>query len=341
MATYNGEKYLQDQLNSFLDQSVQPYELVVCDDKSNDETLNILNEFKELAPFPVNIHKNEERLGHGRNFLKAAMLCTGDWIMYSDQDDYWLPNKIQVLVDAVNTHTDAISLVHVAQHVNEDLSYSKIKLWPRISKKQIMPALSSPCMSFIRNSGHAIMIDAEIFRKMFNKLCQSRSINDVCAKVAHDIWSNLVANTFGDVIYIPDVLVLHRRHSDSQSGSGMDGEIGSSVRAALSTGKDLYSYLSMITHGYSELLRDNYSYGDDQYEQAKKSTLYYENVGKLLKKRSIISSDNFLNRLGAFIRIIINRGYFSHPLGYGLGYKAFFKDSFLTIFLSLPGVSAK
>jgi len=74
---------------------------------------------------------------------------------------------------------------------------------------------------------------------------------------------------------------------------------------------------------------------------ANKSSLYYENVGKLLEKRSVICSENLLNRLVAFFGIIISRGYFVHPLGYGLGYKAFIKDSFLTLFSSLPGVRAR
>ncbi len=93
MATYNGAKYLEEQLASFVVQSQLP--LVVCDDGSADATLEILHRFAHSAPFPVRIVCNDERLGYGDNFLKAASLCEGDWIAFSDQDDVWLPDKLR------------------------------------------------------------------------------------------------------------------------------------------------------------------------------------------------------------------------------------------------------
>ncbi len=95
MATYNGAKYVEEQLFSLAQQELLPYELVAVDDGSSDATVLLLKNFSRVAPFPVRIFQNEFRLGYGMNFLKAAALCTGDAISFCDQDDFWLPAKLR------------------------------------------------------------------------------------------------------------------------------------------------------------------------------------------------------------------------------------------------------
>jgi glycosyltransferase involved in cell wall biosynthesis len=97
MATYNGAKYLQEQLDSFVAQTRLPDELVVCDDVSSDETMEILQRFADGAPFEVRIVRNTQNLGFVRNFEKAMRKCSGDIILLSDQDDVWFPEKIAIV----------------------------------------------------------------------------------------------------------------------------------------------------------------------------------------------------------------------------------------------------
>jgi glycosyltransferase involved in cell wall biosynthesis len=94
MATYNGERFLEEQLFSIARQIRLPDEMVVSDDGSNDGTIDILERFATSAPFPVRVYRNIKPLGYGDNFLKAASLCHGDLIAFSDQDDVWLENKL-------------------------------------------------------------------------------------------------------------------------------------------------------------------------------------------------------------------------------------------------------
>ncbi len=96
MATYNGAKYISYQLETLARQSFLPAELVVTDDGSSDETLNILDTFSTAAPFPVRVFRNATRLGYEENFLKAASLCTGDLIAFCDQDDLWMEQKLSL-----------------------------------------------------------------------------------------------------------------------------------------------------------------------------------------------------------------------------------------------------
>jgi len=97
LCTYNGERYLQEQLDSIAAQTVLPDELVVCDDLSSDSTKEILQQFAVQANFPVKLHFNPKNLGFVKNFEKAISLCTGDIIFLSDQDDVWRADKIEVM----------------------------------------------------------------------------------------------------------------------------------------------------------------------------------------------------------------------------------------------------
>jgi glycosyltransferase involved in cell wall biosynthesis len=97
MCTYNGARYLQEQLESFASQSLLPDELVVCDDGSTDGTPGVLDDFASRARFPVRIFRNKENLGYVRNFAQSISLCVGDIIALSDQDDFWYPNKLSQL----------------------------------------------------------------------------------------------------------------------------------------------------------------------------------------------------------------------------------------------------
>ncbi|MGN0728895.1 glycosyltransferase [Treponema sp.] len=100
LATYNGEKYLREQLNSILSQSIQDFELIACDDCSTDSTLQILNEYVE-KDIRIKVFANEKNLGFKKNFEKAILLCSGDYIALSDQDDIWTEKHLQVLLENI------------------------------------------------------------------------------------------------------------------------------------------------------------------------------------------------------------------------------------------------
>lgn len=94
MCTYNGARFLGEQLRSIASQERPPDEVVVCDDGSSDETLAVLEQFGREARFPVRIVRNGSNLGYSRNFAQAMEFCTGDAIALSDQDDLWYPGKL-------------------------------------------------------------------------------------------------------------------------------------------------------------------------------------------------------------------------------------------------------
>ncbi len=95
LCTYNGERFLPQQLASMAKQTRLPDELVVCDDRSTDRTMALVREFAASSPYPVRIFENEHNLGFAANFERAIRLCEGDLIALSDQDDIWYPIRLE------------------------------------------------------------------------------------------------------------------------------------------------------------------------------------------------------------------------------------------------------
>src|ERR1043165_3789181 len=100
MTTFNGERYLREQLDSLSAQDRLPDEVVVCDDGSSDGTLEMVRAFAASSPFAVRVIENEERLGVTRNLEKAIGLCDGELIALCDQDDVWRSDKLQQIEQA-------------------------------------------------------------------------------------------------------------------------------------------------------------------------------------------------------------------------------------------------
>ena len=100
MATYNGEKYLSKQIDSLVNQSYKNIEIVVVDDCSSDDTINILETYEKNFPF-IHIHKQPSNNGVTKTFNNAINLCKGKYIATCDQDDIWELNKIEILVNAI------------------------------------------------------------------------------------------------------------------------------------------------------------------------------------------------------------------------------------------------
>ncbi len=104
LCTYNGEKFLKEQIDSILNQTMKVNEIVICDDISTDNTLSLLDDYSNKNLNLFKIYKNEINLKSVKNFEKAIELCSGDIIFLSDQDDIWVENKVEDYVNHFNNH---------------------------------------------------------------------------------------------------------------------------------------------------------------------------------------------------------------------------------------------
>ncbi|MEI7548294.1 MAG: glycosyltransferase, partial [Actinomycetota bacterium] len=98
MATYNGERWVAEQLLSILGQTRTPDQIVVCDDASTDGTLKVVDELAALHPSLIRVIRNTSNVGYILNFERAIEHTDGDIVLLSDQDDIWVPHKIETLL---------------------------------------------------------------------------------------------------------------------------------------------------------------------------------------------------------------------------------------------------
>lgn len=194
MATFNGERFLQEQLDSFIAQTRRPDELVVTDDCSTDGTVAILDEFKRTAPFDVRIYCNERNLGFAKNFERAISLCAGDIIFLSDQDDVWLSRKIDASVSAFNSHSEISVVTNDAILTDGSLNHKNRTLLRNIR---------------LSGQGNATFITGccTSIRRTFLDLALPIPPN-----LSHDYWINGLADALRCRLILSTPLQLFRRH---------------------------------------------------------------------------------------------------------------------------------
>ena len=144
MCTYNGARFLGEQLQSIQNQSRLPDQLFVCDDGSTDSTQAILKEFARAAPFRVILKFNTQTLGVTRNFEQALSACLGDFIALCDQDDRWHPSKLERLAELLKAHPQAGFACSNAALINHRGERLRGRLWDRWRINPSMLADESP-----------------------------------------------------------------------------------------------------------------------------------------------------------------------------------------------------
>lgn len=215
LCTYNGARYLQEQLDSMLIQTRLPDELVVCDDGSKDGTIDILEQFRKVAPFPVRIVHNEQNLKMAKNFEKCIGLCTGDYIAPSDFDDAWYPNKLEVLARTLDDNERAGYVVCDNDLMDENgkrirgtrfgrLVFPYLDLHTFPSRIEV-PILLRENMVY----GSAMLIRATLRRYLL----------PFANGWTQDSWIGLLACLMGDYgIAIDDCLMKYRIHASQDFG---------------------------------------------------------------------------------------------------------------------------
>jgi glycosyltransferase involved in cell wall biosynthesis len=119
LCTFNGGPYISDLLESIAAQDLQPAELVVSDDRSTDDTRQIVEAFVTHAPFPVRLGTNESNLGPVKNFEATIARCDSDLIALCDQDDIWTPQRLRRAVETFDAHPDIGFAFSDAELINE------------------------------------------------------------------------------------------------------------------------------------------------------------------------------------------------------------------------------
>lgn len=218
LATYQGEAYLSEQLQSFLSQTRLPDELCVSDDGSSDGTVRIIEDFRRRAPFPVKLSSVSGWVGSDKNFEKALLGCSGEFILFSDQDDVWLPDHIESLIGPMEQDARIMAVASNSTYVSRDLipTGEDSKSQERFSNAQRDAINRLPHNQFeqvLRHRvalGHGMAFRAEILPLLVP--FPQRTWN-------YDHWVFILAAAAGFVTYAIEPLTLHREHPRQEVGN--------------------------------------------------------------------------------------------------------------------------
>lgn len=215
LGTYNGEKYIEKQLESLINQTYKDFKVIVRDDGSMDNTVNIVNEYVTRYPGIVRLVEDRTPSGSAKaNFFKLLNYAEADYVMFCDQDDYWFSNKIEVTLERLLTieeekGKDTPVLVYTDYQVVgadlEDVEYKESDLQvynPRLQLNYLL----------VHNyvTGCTSMINKALAK---NILCDGEGIQ------MHDWWAAIYASCFGVIENLPVKTMKYRQHINSCVGA--------------------------------------------------------------------------------------------------------------------------
>tara|TARA_B110000238_G_C16141421_1_gene446492 strand:+ start:5256 stop:5984 length:729 start_codon:yes stop_codon:yes gene_type:complete len=201
MATYNGEQYIKEQLDSVLSQLSENDEVIISDDSSTDKTIGIIESYNDNR---IKIYENQGFKSPIYNFENAIKMAEGDIIVLADQDDVWLENKILITREHFKDHYSTELLVLDGRLVDKNLNTLEDSIFKRLNSKKGL------FKNIIKNSylgcNMAFTSDMKEFILPFPKKISM-----------HDVWIGLVFELYGNIHFIEKVTLLHRRHNQTST----------------------------------------------------------------------------------------------------------------------------
>ena len=282
VATYNGATYLRAQLESIVQQTYKPSQIIIVDDDSLDDTLQVANNFAAHHP-EVMVVQNETRLGYIKNFEKGMLIATASYVALSDQDDIWMPHKLETLLanigDQMLAYSDSELIDANGQLLNQKMSSIKNQL-----------AYHTPIMYAIGAwaPGHAMLFKKELVDKAA----------PFPALVTHDFWLGFVATCYSRVVYVNEPLVHYRQHTQNAIGADTTKNKTASLTMAQKKQKArarmklLFNKVKEAGHQHEEVFEKiNNSYASFSLSNNfKRAKLFYDHRNLILayKKKSAL-----------------------------------------------------
>lgn len=291
MATYNGAMYLEKQLDSILSQTYQDWVLVVSDDHSDDTTRQILNRYKESDERMAEILIHRKTGGAYNNFfslmyyVKKKYGDSFDYYFYCDQDDIWRPDKMETEIRILNENKGkAVLCFSDVEFI--DGNGDKTGICASSVRKMEVGNQYDYLFEFRYLLGTSMAHDKELWKRI---IVPPKSL---CAELRHDQYIRKYAALFGRIIYIPDKLVLYRRHDRNVSGKLIDYDLISAIKKAVFKLPDILDHTAshlFAAEVFLSTIEDEKAIVSDYREAVKKNGI---DAYRFLKKYNIEISDN-------------------------------------------------
>lgn len=237
MATYNGARYIREQLDSLAAQTLLPCELEITDDGSTDTTLEIVYDFARVAPFPVRVYCNENRLGFAGNFLLATSFCEGDLIAFCDQDDIWVPDKLNRCAASFDNPAVLLCL-HSAELIDATGNLLNQRFPDYQSRKY--PANSRDISDFLQYGFSMVF-----HRKLAELLPLAQRISPYLSSFwNHDTYISFFGANLGDTVFLSDILARYRQHGSNVCGIPQMLDLRGKISRSSVTGASHYGKMA-------------------------------------------------------------------------------------------------
>ena len=214
MATYNGEKYLQEQMDSLLSQTFNDFTLWINDDASVDGTWNILLDYASKHPDKIKLSCNKENSGGAKyNFLEMMSTIKDDYIMLCDQDDVWLPEKIEKTLLRMKELEQQYPNTPILMRTDMQVVDQYLQIISPSYRKLM-------CSNFDRTGFNQVLVQntfagcTAMYNRALAELLDKKP--DYC--IMHDWWLELAAAAFGKIAHVDEPTILYRQHSDNEVG---------------------------------------------------------------------------------------------------------------------------
>jgi glycosyltransferase involved in cell wall biosynthesis len=205
MCTYNGSRFVAEQIESICGQTYTNLQIIIVDDASTDDTYEIVKKYAEKDK-RIAACRNDTNMGFNLNFNKACSLATGDFIAIADQDDIWEPSKTEKLLAKMNEDTGTL-LVHCISARFKTFGEFSLKSHKLVNYLAGEDVRSFFIFNYI--SGHNILIRRSLWEKAF----------PFPESVYYDWWLAAVASCNGKIETVPQILVWHRMHDTNATGA--------------------------------------------------------------------------------------------------------------------------
>ncbi len=215
MATYNGGRYIREQIDSILNQTYKDIRIIIRDDGSSDDTIDIINEYQEKYPNTVVLVSDEVDCGCSKsNFMQAMKYSTADYVMFSDQDDYWLPLKIQHTFDRMIQIEEDIGpnkpILVFGSYRPVDSNLKDLS--DKVGNRQVASYKLFLSNLLVQNYVNGCLM-------MINRPLANMMGDDDDRILMHDWWAALIASGCGVVEHIDEEMLLYRQHDCNVVGS--------------------------------------------------------------------------------------------------------------------------
>jgi glycosyltransferase involved in cell wall biosynthesis len=219
LLTYNGAAYIKKQLDSMLRQTKKIDEIVICDDGSTDDTIQIIKAYQAQYPGIIHLYQNEKQLGSTKNMEQCLGLTSGDLVFLADQDDIWLPNKVARLCTFFEAHPNAEAVFSNAELINEaDILMPNLHLWDIIGFPQKNLPTNLDFFDFLSRVDN-IVTGAGLAIKNVKQLLTTPFPN--VQGLLHDGWIALYYSSKGRLSYCDEILFQYRIHPAQQMGGNI------------------------------------------------------------------------------------------------------------------------